>query len=81
MRLNSGTPPWRSTLQDPPTYPVLEDTIHCDCLVVGAGMGGAMASYRLSLSGAEAVLIEKDASEAEAHMPILVYFRYLTTNR
>lgn len=44
-------------------------------------MGGAMASYRLSLSGAETVLIEKDESEAEAHMPILVYCRYLTTNR
>ncbi|WP_313641412.1 FAD-dependent oxidoreductase [Paenibacillus sp.] len=59
MRLNSGNTPWRSTLQDPPTYPALEDTIHCDCLVVGAGIGGAMASYRLSLNGAETVLIEK----------------------
>ncbi|WP_339190234.1 FAD-dependent oxidoreductase [Paenibacillus sp. FSL P2-0121] len=59
MNLNSGNTPWSSTLQNPPTYPSLEDTIHCDCLVVGAGMGGAMAAYRLSLSGADAVLIEK----------------------
>ncbi|WP_339316525.1 FAD-dependent oxidoreductase [Paenibacillus sp. FSL R10-2734] len=59
MRLNSGNTPWRSTLQDPPTYPALEDTVYCDCLVVGAGIGGAMASYRLSLNGADTVLIEK----------------------
>ncbi|WP_248547676.1 NAD(P)/FAD-dependent oxidoreductase [Paenibacillus odorifer] len=59
MNLNSGNTPWSSTLQNPPTYPSLEGTIHCDCLVVGAGMGGAMAAYRLSLSGADAVLIEK----------------------
>lgn len=59
MNLISGNTPWRSTLQYPPTYSALEDTIHCDCLVVGAGIGGAMASYNLSLSGAETVLIEK----------------------
>lgn len=59
MNLNSGNTPWSSTLQNPPTYPSLEGTIHCDCLIVGAGMGGAMAAYRLSLSGADAVLIEK----------------------
>jgi glycine/D-amino acid oxidase-like deaminating enzyme len=59
MILNSGNTPWRSTLQHPPTYSALEDTVHCDCLVVGAGIGGAMASYHLSLSGAETVLIEK----------------------
>jgi glycine/D-amino acid oxidase-like deaminating enzyme len=59
MNLNSGNTPWRSTIQHPPTYSALEDTVHCDCLVVGAGIGGAMASYYLSLSGAETVLIEK----------------------
>lgn len=68
MNLNSGNTPWSSTLQNPPTYPTLEGTIHCDCLVVGAGMGGAMASYRLSLSGADAVLIEKNGSVAAARM-------------
>lgn len=59
MILNSGRMPWAHTLQNPPTYPVLEDTVYCDCLVVGAGIGGAMASYRLSLSGADTVLIDK----------------------
>lgn len=59
MNLISGNPPWISTLQNPPTYPLLEDTVHCDCLIVGGGVGGAMASYRLSLSGADAVLIDK----------------------
>ena len=59
MKLNSGQTPWGHTLQNPPTYPSLDETVSCDCLVVGAGMGGAMASYRLSLSGADVVLIDK----------------------
>lgn len=59
MNLNSGQLPWGNTLQTPPAYPTLQKDIHCDCLVIGAGMGGAMASYRLSISGANAVLIDK----------------------
>ena len=59
MKLNSGQTPWGHTLQNPLTYPSLDETVSCDCLVVGAGMGGAMASYHLSLSGADVVLIDK----------------------
>lgn len=59
MNLNSGQTPWKSTLLNPPTYGALIDTISCDCLVIGAGMGGAMASYHLSLNGADTVLIDK----------------------
>lgn len=59
MELNSGQTPWGHTLQSPPTYPALEGTVYCDCLIIGAGMGGAMASYRLSLSGADVVVIDK----------------------
>lgn len=59
MNLNSGNTPWKDTLKNPPAYPILEDTVRCDCLVVGAGMGGAMTSYLLSLNGAKTILIEK----------------------
>lgn len=59
MKLVSGQLPWEITLPNPPEYPVLEGDITCDCLIVGGGMGGAMMSYRMSLSGADTVLIEK----------------------
>lgn len=61
MKLNSGQLPWGSSFPNPPSYPALEGDITCDCLIVGGGMGGAMSSYRLSLSGADIVLIDKRA--------------------
>ncbi|WP_379160429.1 NAD(P)/FAD-dependent oxidoreductase [Paenibacillus sp. sgz5001063] len=61
MKLTSGQTPWERTLPHFPVYPVLDGDITCDCLIVGGGMGGAMASYRLSLSGASTVLIDKQA--------------------
>ncbi|ASA20008.1 NAD(P)/FAD-dependent oxidoreductase [Paenibacillus donghaensis] len=61
MRLNSGQLPWENTLTNPPVYPVLQEDIHCDYLIVGGGMGGAMAAYRMSLEGADMVLIDKRA--------------------
>ncbi len=61
MKLISGLVPWERTLPHFPVYPVLDGDITCDCLIVGGGMGGAMASYRLSSSGANTVLIDKHA--------------------
>ncbi|OKQ00199.1 FAD-binding oxidoreductase [Paenibacillus sp. P46E] len=61
MKLLSGKTPWERTLPHYPVYPVLDGDITCDCLIVGGGMGGAMASYRLSRSGASTVLIDKRA--------------------
>ncbi len=61
MNLISGQLPWESTLPNPPAYPSLEEDVTCDCLIVGGGMGGAMTAYRLSLSGADTVLIDKRA--------------------
>ncbi|WP_339223371.1 FAD-dependent oxidoreductase [Paenibacillus sp. FSL H8-0332] len=59
MKLVSGQLPWEHTLPEPPVYPVLAEDITCDCLIVGGGMGGAMMSYRMSLTGADTVLIDK----------------------
>ncbi|MBY0012979.1 NAD(P)/FAD-dependent oxidoreductase [Paenibacillus typhae] len=68
MRLNSGQMPWESTFKDRPVYPSLDEDLSCDCLIVGGGMGGAMMAYRLSLSGASAVLIEKrDIAGGSSH--------------
>ncbi|UQZ35744.1 amino acid oxidase [Paenibacillus sp. PK3_47] len=59
MDLNSGRLPWESTLPEIPAYPVLQEDISCECLIVGAGMGGAMTAYKLSLSGLDTVMIDK----------------------
>jgi glycine/D-amino acid oxidase-like deaminating enzyme len=68
MNLNSGQTPWSDTLQTPPSYPSLQHNVHCDCLVVGAGMAGAMSSYQLSVNGADVVLIDKrTASGGSSH--------------
>jgi glycine/D-amino acid oxidase-like deaminating enzyme len=44
-----------------PGYPVLEGDISCEILIIGAGMGGALTAYKLSLSGADTVVIDKKA--------------------
>lgn len=59
MKLISGQMPWERTFPHFPVYPVLEGDVTCDCLIVGGGMGGAMASYYLSTCGADIVLIDK----------------------
>ncbi|WP_379133171.1 NAD(P)/FAD-dependent oxidoreductase [Paenibacillus sp. sgz500958] len=59
MNLISGQSPWSHTLPNPPAYGTLQADAYCDCLVIGGGMGGAMASYRLSSSGANVILIDK----------------------
>ncbi|MDQ0191937.1 NAD(P)/FAD-dependent oxidoreductase [Paenibacillus wynnii] len=61
MNLISGQLPWNHTLPNPPAYKSLQEDAYCDCLVVGGGMGGAAASYQLSLNGADTILIEKRA--------------------
>lgn len=61
MNLIGGRTPWEHTLPGAPVYPPLGKDISCDCLIVGGGMGGAAAAYRLSKSGADAVLIDKRA--------------------
>ncbi|WP_150275189.1 NAD(P)/FAD-dependent oxidoreductase [Paenibacillus tepidiphilus] len=59
MNLFSGRIPWEHTLPVIPSYPQPEGDLHCDCLIVGAGMSGAMMAYRLAESGAHTVVIEK----------------------
>ncbi|MFD1773281.1 NAD(P)/FAD-dependent oxidoreductase [Paenibacillus rhizophilus] len=59
MNLISGHTPWKITMPHPPSYPVLQQDITCECLIVGGGMSGAAAAYHLSTAGAETVLIDK----------------------
>ncbi|MEN1985443.1 NAD(P)/FAD-dependent oxidoreductase [Paenibacillus hubeiensis] len=59
MELVYGTPFWPSTMTDAPTYPVLQTDLTCDCLIIGGGMGGALASRLLADQGVDTVVIEK----------------------
>jgi glycine/D-amino acid oxidase-like deaminating enzyme len=59
MDLISGQLPWSHTLPDRPAYKSLQEDVSCDCLVVGGGISGAIASYQLSLKGADTIVIDK----------------------
>ena len=48
MNLHNGDLFWPTTYTNEPQYPVLEENINCDCLIVGGGMSGALCAYLLS---------------------------------
>lgn len=47
MNLHNGQLFWPSTYSDEVKYPVLEENISCDVLIVGGGMSGALCAYTL----------------------------------
>jgi len=59
MILNSGNPAWPHTLKPAPEYPVLDQDLDCDFLIVGGGMSGAMLAYKLAERREGIVLIDK----------------------
>ncbi|WP_139488879.1 NAD(P)/FAD-dependent oxidoreductase [Brevibacillus dissolubilis] len=59
MNLKSGTLLWHETLPTPPQYPVLEEDITCDVLVIGGGEAGTTCSYLLTENGVDTVLVER----------------------
>ncbi|KPC97682.1 putative thiazole biosynthetic enzyme [Geobacillus sp. BCO2] len=59
MNLQSGTFYWPTTFPDPPSYPVLEEDIDCDVLIIGAGTSGAQCAYFLSDTDLDVVVVEK----------------------
>jgi glycine/D-amino acid oxidase-like deaminating enzyme len=58
MRLRSGVPFWTTRVPTPPVYPSLQNDVHCDVLVLGAGITGAMVAYRLIKEGVSTVLLD-----------------------
>ncbi|MEK4434825.1 NAD(P)/FAD-dependent oxidoreductase [Paenibacillus sp. FSL K6-2862] len=59
MELINGNTFWPSTFTSPYSYPVLEDEISCDCLIIGGGMGGALSAKLLTERGLHTVVIDK----------------------
>ena len=47
---------------EPPKEEEIVETVRCDAVVVGGGIGGFSAAVRLREKGADVVLIEKSAS-------------------
>ncbi|WP_129598362.1 NAD(P)/FAD-dependent oxidoreductase [Anaerophilus nitritogenes] len=60
MDLQTGKFYWDTTLQNPPTYPPLQEDISCDVLIVGGGGSGTQCAHYLSEYGLDVVLVEKN---------------------
>ncbi|WP_053361174.1 FAD-dependent oxidoreductase [Bacillus sp. FJAT-27251] len=62
MNVQSGKYYWPATLADPPSYPALEEDLHCDVLIVGGGSSGAQCAYYLADTSLDVVVIEKNTA-------------------
>ncbi|MCG7378967.1 FAD-binding oxidoreductase [Paenibacillus sp. ACRSA] len=59
MELINGKTYWPTTFQPTRNYPVLEENLTCDCLIVGGGMAGALSAKLLTDHGIQTILIDK----------------------
>ncbi|NBI29221.1 NAD(P)/FAD-dependent oxidoreductase [Chengkuizengella marina] len=59
MDLFSGKLYWPTTFINPPSYPVLEEDIKCDVLIIGGGSSGAQCAYMLSDTDLDVVVVDK----------------------
>lgn len=59
MDLRSGLPYWRMINRSHVCYPVLDADLTCEIVIVGGGITGALAAYRLSQEGLDIVLLDK----------------------
>ncbi|MNO71577.1 Gamma-glutamylputrescine oxidoreductase [compost metagenome] len=60
MKYHTGKLYWPSTLPNAAQYPALDRDLHCEVLIVGGGVGGALCAYLLAERGIDAVLVERD---------------------
>ncbi|ERN54589.1 NAD(P)/FAD-dependent oxidoreductase [Alkalihalophilus marmarensis] len=61
MDLQNGNYYWPTTVEDPPSFPRLEENIKCDVLIIGGGSSGAQTAYMLADSGLDVVVVEKNS--------------------
>lgn len=60
MSLYHGSLYWSTTIKDKPVYPKLNRDSSCDVLIIGAGMSGALLTYKLAKESLDVVLVDKD---------------------
>ncbi|MBO9128457.1 FAD-dependent oxidoreductase [Bacillus sp. 165] len=58
MNLKSGKLFWPQTIEAP-SFPMLEEDIMCDVLIIGGGETGAHIAYMLSQTGMDVVVVDK----------------------
>jgi glycine/D-amino acid oxidase-like deaminating enzyme len=58
--LRSGVSLWQAVGPPPANYPLLDQDIFCDVVVVGGGITGALISYLLIEHGLHTVLVDRD---------------------
>jgi glycine/D-amino acid oxidase-like deaminating enzyme len=59
MLLHTGKLYWPGTYEQTPAFPMLQEDIQCDVLIVGGGISGVFSAYFLAESGLDVVLIDK----------------------
>jgi glycine/D-amino acid oxidase-like deaminating enzyme len=59
MKLTDGTTYWAALNRPPPRYPRLRRDVHCDVVVIGAGITGALVSHQLVQAGLDVVVLDK----------------------
>ncbi len=59
MDLQSGKFYWPTTIADIPEYPMLEEDIRCDVLIIGGGSSGAQCAQFLSDTDLDVVVVDK----------------------
>ncbi|GGM27915.1 oxidoreductase [Paraliobacillus quinghaiensis] len=59
MDLQSGKFYWPSTFPDAPSYPMIEQDIACDVLIIGGGSSGAQCAHYLSDTDLKVVVVDK----------------------
>jgi glycine/D-amino acid oxidase-like deaminating enzyme len=59
MKLTSQYPYWYVRNGLVASYPLLEKDLKCDCVVVGAGITGALVAYHLAEAGVKTVVVDR----------------------
>jgi glycine/D-amino acid oxidase-like deaminating enzyme len=59
LNLHNGKFFWPTTYRNAPSYPMLEEDITCDVVIIGAGGSGAQCAHFLSLFDINVVVVEK----------------------
>ncbi|MFC4321780.1 NAD(P)/FAD-dependent oxidoreductase [Litchfieldia salsa] len=76
MNLQTGTYYWPTTFENPPSYPMLEEEIDCDVLIIGGGSSGAQSAYYLADKQLDVVVVEKNtvgSGSTSANTAIIQY--------
>ncbi|HEO8420104.1 NAD(P)/FAD-dependent oxidoreductase [Niallia sp. FSL W8-0635] len=60
MSLYHGSLYWPTTIKDKPKYPKLNKDRSCEVLIIGAGMSGALLTYKLAKESLDVILVDKD---------------------